>query len=155
MAVVTAATALRDTAMAKSALDDERLGPLGRAEVGYRLLVRFPLGTALFEEVVFRGVLPAALRNRPVWQAELISAGAFAVWHIIPTSAVVAANPATRSSSLGRRATLVLGGSAAAGLAGLALAGMRRASSSLAAPWLTHATVNGTAFLLALRARGS
>ncbi|HEX6286081.1 MAG TPA: CPBP family glutamic-type intramembrane protease, partial [Acidimicrobiia bacterium] len=40
-----------------------------------------------------------------------------------------------------------LGGSAAAGVAGLGLSWLRRRTGSLLAPWLVHATVNSAAYL--------
>ena len=135
----------------QTVVDDERLKGLESGEIRYRLMVRFPLGTALFEEVLFRGVLPAVFRHHTSARADLISAGAFAAWHVIPTAHAVSSNSRGRSLSRNRKATLVLVGSAAAGLAGLGLSGMRRASSSLAAPWMTHATFNGLAFLKAIR----
>lgn len=145
------AYAVRETDLTRSLLADDRIQDLGRDEVWRRVLVRFPLGTALFEEVVFRGVLPAAFRHRPVWQRDLIAAAAFAAWHIIPTSRTLAANARGRSLRPGRKVAAVIGGSAAAGMAGLALAGLRRSSSSLAAPWLTHATLNALALLMSAR----
>lgn len=144
--------AIQDSRPTRALFDDERLTGIDRAEMWHRLLVRFPLGTALFEEVLFRGVLPAAFPNRPVWQQELISAGVFAVWHIIPTSQTVAANREGRSLAPGRKATAVVGGSLAAGLAGLGFSALKRVSSSLAAPWLAHATINGLTLALAMRA---
>jgi hypothetical protein len=141
--------AMRDSQLTRTLFDDDRLEGVGHREVRYRVLVRFPLGTALFEEVVFRGVLPAAFRDRPVWQRELIAAGTFAAWHIIPTTHTVGANRKARSLDPWRKTTAVLGGSLAAGLAGLGFSALRRWSSSLAAPWLAHTVVNGLTLALA------
>jgi hypothetical protein len=132
-------------------LSDERLEGIGRREVWRRVLIRFPLGTALFEEVVFRGVLPAAFRHRPTWQREAISASAFAAWHIIPTWHTLDANTGGRSWGRGRKAAAVVGGSVAAGVAGLTLSALKRSSSSLTAPWLAHTTVSALTLLVAAR----
>jgi len=145
------AVAVRNHQTVQTVLDDERLRGLASGEIRYRLMVRFPLGTALFEEVLFRGVLPAVFRHQASARADLISAGAFAAWHVIPAARAVASNSKGRSLSRNRKTILVLAGSAAAGLAGLSLSTMRRASSSLAAPWMTHATFNVLAFLKAIR----
>jgi membrane protease YdiL (CAAX protease family) len=141
----------RDTALVRSLLSDERLEGIGRREVWRRVLIRFPLGTALFEEVVFRGVLPAAFRHRPTWQREAISASAFAAWHIIPTWHTLDANTGGRSWGRGRKAAAVVGGSVAAGVAGLTLSALKRSSSSLTAPWLAHTTVSALTLLVAAR----
>lgn len=136
----------RDSANVRAVLDDDRLHDVSDRELWYRLLVRFPLGTALFEEVWFRGLLPAALRKHGARRPELISTAAFAAWHLIPTATAINANPAGRSMSPGHRAMLVVGGSVAAGAVGLGFTAMRRASSSLAAPWVAHAAFNGMTF---------
>ena len=155
-AVVSATTAClvwpaRDTDLAHSLLADERIRDLDRSEVWRRLLVRFPLGTALFEEVVFRGVVPAAFRHRPAWQRDVIAAAAFAAWHIVPTSRALAANAGGRSLRTIHKVAAVVGGSAAAGVAGLGFAALTRAASSLAAPWLAHSIFNALTLLLATR----
>ena len=97
-------------------LEDERLKGLEAGEIRYRLVVRFPLGTALFEEVLFRGVLPTMFRHHTSARAELISAGAFAAWHVVPAAQAISSNSRGRSLSRSRKLTLVLIGSAAAGI---------------------------------------
>ena len=65
----------------------------GRSGAGlaYFLLFRQPVGTALFEEVAFRGVLYAAwLRARGDRVAVLASSIVFAAWHVVITSRTVA-----------------------------------------------------------------
>lgn len=143
----------RDHELVQAILDDDRLEEVTDRELPYRLLVRFPLGTALFEEVWFRGILPAALRQHRARRPELISTAAFAAWHLIPTAAAIRANPGWRELSPSRKTMLVLGGSAVAGVAGLGFAGLRKSSSSLAAPWVAHAALNGLSFWVAMRHR--
>lgn len=147
------AWASRDAILTRSLLGDERIQNLRRDEVWRRILIRFPLGTALFEEVVFRGVMPVAFRG-PKWRKEVISASAFAAWHIIPTWRTLAASVRGRSLSPEGKIAVVVGGSAAAGVAGVAFAGLRRSASSLAAPWLAHTLLNSLALLLATRFAG-
>ena len=144
---------IRDDERLGAATDDSRLADLSDREVIYRLLVRFPLGTALFEEVWFRGALPAALRQNGAKRPELASAAIFAAWHVIPTLATINANPKGRAWSNRRKTLVVISGSAATGLAGLAFSTLRNSSSSLAAPWVAHAAINGLSFWAAVRAR--
>ena len=73
-------------------ITDARVGGLDGGEVAYRVLVRIPLGTVLWEEVAFRGVLLAALaRLSSLRVAVAISAGVFGLWHIRPTLGALAA----------------------------------------------------------------
>jgi membrane protease YdiL (CAAX protease family) len=113
-----------------------------------RALIRFPLGTALFEEVAFRGVLPAMLGrcHRPL-ASDAMSAAVFGLWHLIPATRALAGNPLGRGISPGRKLAVVLGGSAAAGAAGLALSRLRRETGSLYAPWLIHSSFNTLSYL--------
>lgn len=132
----------------RSHLRDERARVDSARQVWYRALVRFPLGTALFEEVAFRGVLPALLaRNRPRFASDALSAALFGMWHLIPTRRAVSGNPINRELSPARRTAFVIGGSALAGVFGLGFSELRRRSGSLAAPWLAHATLNTLTFL--------
>lgn len=136
-------------------LDDERLHEVTTKETWFRLVIRFPLGTALFEEVWFRGILPAALRRSGVATPDLVSSTVFAAWHLIPTTAAINANPVGRQMSGAKKTLLVLGGSTAAGLGGLGFVWLRNVSRSLSAPWVTHAAFNGLAFWSAMRRRRS
>ncbi|HEX6299814.1 MAG TPA: CPBP family intramembrane glutamic endopeptidase [Acidimicrobiia bacterium] len=130
-------------------LRDER-APIGsRRETIRRALIRFPVGTALFEEVAFRGVLPALLASA-TRSGDITAAGMFAIWHLIPTHHALRVNgiaQGPRSRILG-----TLAGSAAAGLAGYVLSRVRRKTGSILAPWLIHSAVNTTSFLAAVRA---
>lgn len=146
------ATLLVSRRLVRPLLADDRLRDMSRREIRHKVLLRFPLGTALFEEVAFRGLLPALLRRRhPAWRAELLSAGAFAAWHLIPTAKAIAASPSGRSLSLGSRSAIVVGGSAAAGVGGLGLSFLRNAGGSLVTPWLAHLSVNAATFLVVAR----
>lgn len=143
----------RDGGRMRAVFDDARLDEVSDRELWYRLLVRFPLGTALFEEVWFRGVLPAAMRQHGASRPELASAAAFAVWHLIPTARAIRSNKTGRTLRSSRSAALVVAGSAAAGIAGLGFAALGRMSSSLAAPWMAHAAINGLTLFVGLKQR--
>jgi len=132
---------------ARPYLRDER-ARVPRTEIWRRALIRFPMGTALFEEVAFRGVLPALFgRTRRPVVADVISAGVFTLWHFIPTSRALAGNPLHGRLTASRRVAAVVGGSAVAGGFGLVFSWMRRRSDSVAAPWLAHASLNTVSFL--------
>jgi len=129
----------------------------GRTRIGgdhhilRRILIRFPIGTALFEEVAFRGVLPAMIGGDS-WRADVLSGGVFAVWHLIPSARVQGG--VSRDWPFRRRVAGVIVGSVAAGVAGLGLSWLRRRTGGLLAPWLVHATVNSTLFVAGELARG-
>lgn len=129
-------------------LRDERAAPIPGRSVWRRAAVRFPWGTALFEEIAFRGVVPALLRRsyRPI-SAELLSAGVFASWHLIPTARALSGNPFGRGLGPGRRLSTIVGGSMLAGAFGLVFSAMRQRSGSLLAPWLVHASLNTVSYL--------
>ena len=126
-----------------------------RRDVLYRSLVRFPIGTALFEEVVFRGVLYGMWRQagKSHRTATAISATAFGVWHLIPSRNALQGNPLGESlTSRGSTMGLVAGGATLTGLSSLGLTWLRRQSGSLAAPWLIHSAVNSLGYLAGVRA---
>jgi len=132
----------------RAILEDKRAMTGRGAEVWQRALLRFPLGTALFEEVAFRGVLTALLRRaHPPFRAEATSVAAFALWHVIPTGRALTANPLTHDSVGVRRLGGVAAGSVVAGLGGIIFGRMRRSTGSLLAPWLAHSSFNTISYL--------
>jgi len=131
-------------------LRDERAPLTSRGETTRRALIRFPLGTALFEEVAFRGVLPALFANE-TRTGDFAAAGIFAVWHLIPTHHALKVNGIAQGPKARIVGTLV--GSAAAGLAGYVLSRVRRKTGSILAPWLIHSAINTTSYLAVIRAR--
>lgn len=123
-------------------LEDRRAAVPARA-LAWHTLVRIPVGTALFEEVAFRGVLLALLRRSlsdPV--AVLASSLAFGLWHVGPTLATLTINEVAS-----RRVTWVTLAVVATSVGGAALAGLRLVSGSLLAPVLAHWAVNAAAML--------
>jgi uncharacterized protein len=156
LAAATAAGWLGAAALpaARPALDDKRLTALSGPEAVYQAVVRIPVGTVLWEEIAFRGVLQAALRRvMPETAAIAVTSGVFGLWHIRPTAGALRMN-----GLAGSRRQAVAG--VAAGVAvttagGVLLSWLRARSGRLAAPVLLHLTINsgGLAAAWAVAAR--
>lgn len=129
---------------------DRRVSGLSGGRLAYQALVRVPLGTALLEELAFRGVVFAAWRPEGYGVATLVSSVAFAVWHVVPAMTMVRANVASPSRGLVARS--VAGTVVVTGLAGAALVWLRVETGSLAAPFALHATLNSVATVAGARA---
>lgn len=110
------------------------------------LSIRVPLGTALSEEVLFRGVLLGLLTyhfENPT--ALIVSSIIFGLWHVLPTlKDFEEIDPLTTAveSKLPRRGHTVLITLVATGLIGLVFGWLRLVSGSLVAPWVVHASFN-------------
>ena len=133
---------------ARPALADERIAGLSGRAVAYQVLVRIPLGTVLWEETAFRGVLQAALcRVMPGAAAVAVTNAVFGIWHIGPTAG------ALRINGLADRPAKILAGVtagvAATAAGGVLLSWLRARSGSLAAPMLLHAATNSLGALAA------
>ncbi len=132
----------------RAALADKRVTELAGRELAYQVTIRIPVGTVLWEETAFRGVLQAALRRvLPGPAAIAVTSAMFGIWHIRPTAEALRINQVTA----GRRATLgaVTGAVTGTAAAGLLLSWLRDRSGSLAAPVLLHLTANCGAALAA------
>jgi len=125
---------------------DTRVLGVGSVGLVYRAAIRIPIGTALFEELAFRGVIPALGRQvgSHRW-ANLLAATLFGLWHVIP-----AAFLATDNQVAGHLAgwAVVIASVAATALIGLGFSAMRD-RWGLVVPVATHAAVNVTAFVIA------
>jgi len=115
--------------------------------------VLIPVGTVLFEEVAFRGVLWGLLRRRHgTWVATSVSSALFGLWHVLP-SLGLAANDQAIGSTVGSgssgQAVSVLGTVLFTGLAGVVFCELRRRSGSLLAPAGLHWATNGLGVLAA------
>ncbi|GGQ48788.1 hypothetical protein GCM10010166_16360 [Couchioplanes caeruleus subsp. azureus] len=125
-----------------------RSGP-GAAVTAALLLV--PLGTVLFEEVAFRGVLWGLLHRRGgATLATLVSSGLFGLWHVLPSLRLHRVNPAVAQIvGPGRNGQLlaVAGAVVFTAAAGAVLCELRRRSGSLLAPAGLHWAVNGLGIL--------
>ena len=121
-------------------LGDDRIRGLSGREVAYQALVRIPLGTVLWEETAFRGVLQAALgRVMPGRAAIAVTSGIFGIWHIGPTAGALRINGL---AGRGRILAGVTAGVAATTAGGVLLSCLRVRSGSLAAPMLLHIATN-------------
>ena len=131
---------------------DERARGGGTRHVLFETLVRIPLGTALPEEVIFRGSLLGLFtrRHSPAVAASMSSI-LFGVWHVLPTLRTLPLNPAGARvhGNPMRTAGVVLATVTATTLAGYGLAWLRFRSGSIAAPVIAHASLNGAAYLAA------
>jgi membrane protease YdiL (CAAX protease family) len=129
-----------------------RLGP--RAAL-YMSLVVIPLGTVLFEEVAFRGVLWGLLaRDFGAFAATAVSACLFGLWHVLPATDLARTNTSVQGrTAAGRRRVVitVLATMAFTTLAGVVFAELRRRSGSLVAPVGLHWATNGLGVLAAAR----
>jgi uncharacterized protein len=130
--------------------DARRAGADG-GDVAYQVLIRIPLGTVLWEETAFRGVLLAAL-TRTFFQPAALGASAvlFGVWHVRPTAEAVAANDLAPGPVM--RWLAVLLGCTATAAAGWLFAWLRVRSGSLLAPVLLHLGTNTVGTLAAAAA---
>lgn len=99
----------------------------------FRVLVAIPVGTAVCEEVLFRGVILAAWaqRVRPV-VANVATSALFGLWHV--------AAETSRTASFGL--VVVPGVIATACASAFVLVPLRRRGGDLAAPIAVHAVIN-------------
>jgi membrane protease YdiL (CAAX protease family) len=118
-----------------------RLDGITSATIWSRVFFRIPLGTVLFEEMLFRGIFFGYLKRRqtPV-RAVLISSLFFAFWHIVPAYEVVSYNFRIGSILLGVIYWVV--GMAGAFIAGLGFAFIRKRTDNLAGCLLAHYLIN-------------
>ena len=111
--------------------------------------VRYPISAAVFEEVLFRGVLLAlALRAFGTGRGIVFSAAAFAAWHIVVDYTTMGdSNVADNDVFF---AFAQVGALVALFVGGLALAAIRQRTGSLAGPivfhWLAVVAMNATLF---------
>ena len=132
-------------------MEDARVTGLDSGEIAYAALVRIPLGTVLWEEVAFRGVLLAAfIRLMPVRWAVVASAAVFGAWHVRPTLSAIAVNNLVHGPLL--TGLLVLLACLAAVLAGVVFAVLRLRTGSLLAPALLHVATNSLGTIAAATA---
>ena len=123
---------------------------------GHALLTAFlliPLGTVLFEEVAFRGVLWGLLRRgHGTRTATIVSSALFGLWHVLPSLGLSVDNEAVGSTvgtGTSGEAFAVLGTVLFTALAGVVFCELRRRSGSLLASAGLHWAANGLAVLAA------
>jgi uncharacterized protein len=133
-----------------SLIADRRIAGLTGASLAYQVLVRVPLGTALVEEIAFRGVLLAGLRSAGDTFAAIGSSLCFGMWHIGPTLNLVSANRPGASRRVQVGAVLVA--VTVTSGAGLVLAWLRLQTGDLGAPIGVHAGLNSLGTVAAVLA---
>ena len=127
--------------------DDQRAAGIGIGGLLYQASFRIPLGTALFEEAAFRGVLLGL--GRRAWGTRIgtwSSALLFGFWHVVPALETAGGNRAADALPAG---IVVAGAVAVTAAAGLVFSWLRDRTGSLATPVVVHALVNAAAFTAA------
>lgn len=129
---------------AEAVLEAEAVRPASAFDRWFVPLVRIPLGTAVFEETLFRGVILAELlrRHQPS-TAVIASSVLFGLWHILPACRTTDGSPLAVAGA-------VVGTVAVTALAGLIFAALRLWAHSLMAPILAHTATNSLAYTAAL-----
>lgn len=111
--------------------------------------IRLPFGTALSEELIFRGVLLGLLLNYyGQGVAIVVSAVIFGLWHVLPTLKDLENNDAMTKlleKKPGFHNGSVIITVLVTGMAGVALGWLRIASGSIVAPWVVHTSINAIA----------
>ncbi|HEV8165152.1 MAG TPA: CPBP family intramembrane glutamic endopeptidase [Actinomycetota bacterium] len=134
----------------RQAFADTRATSLSGAALLWHLLVRIPLGTALLEEVAFRGVVYAMVeRRRGVRAAVVGSSLLFGLWHVLPSLGLRRANAAVADVLGSGPAGAVVAAVAATTLAGVVFCELRRRSGGLLAPFALHWALNALGLLVA------
>jgi membrane protease YdiL (CAAX protease family) len=138
--------------LTRSAFHDSRYH-FGWGHAALTAFVLIPVGTVLFEEVAFRGVLWGLLwRRHGPWVATGVSSALFGLWHVLPSLGLAADNQAigsTVGSGSSGQAVSVLGTVLFTSLAGVVFCELRRRSGSLLAPAGLHWAANGLGVLAA------
>lgn len=138
-------------------------GPIARMtrrEMLLDVLVRVPLSIALFEELLFRGLLYSALRRgRSAAFSLAASSAAFAGWHFAVTYTSAAQSNLSSAARLPWplkpfvQPLAVMGGLLSTGLAGAAFGLVRERTGNLAAPVAAHWLVDGVMIVALWRRR--
>lgn len=130
---------------------DARTTQMGVGRFLYHAFLRIPVGTALMEEVAFRGVLLAAMSAAwgTVWGVA-VSSLLFGFWHVLPALEFHEASATTDRFGNGVKAKLMtVGGQVVAtAAAGVGFCLVRIWSDSLLPSIALHATLNALGFAL-------
>jgi len=131
---------------------DRRVSGLRGRELAFYVLVRIPLGTALAEEVLFRGVLFAVWRDVGIssLNAALFASLTFGLWHVSPTILGIRINDPHASGQ--KLWAAVAGAVLFTTFAGLGLTWLRLRTGGLLAPIVVHGGINSVSALAAVRA---
>ena len=122
-------------------LADKRVAGLDGRAVAYQAAVRIPVGTVLWEEIAFRGVLQAAFRKVMHRNAAMaVTSGVFGIWHVRPTLQALRANGLVDDRT--HAFAGVCAGVAATTAGGVLLSWLRERSGGLGAPMALHLVTN-------------
>lgn len=126
---------------------------LKKGRLIFESAVRIPLGTALVEETLFRGLLLGVLLvSYSELTALIVSSVIFGLWHILPTIDSLAKNDAALAI-VGQKRRWHFAGVAAVvvvtAIAGAGFSYLRIVSGSLLAPWLVHWAINSSGTITA------
>jgi len=133
-------------------LADKRSAGLDGRGVAYQAAIRIPIGTVLWEEVAFRGVLQASLRRvMPTPAAIAITSGVFGLWHVRPTWQALRTNGL--ADDRWHAVAGVSAGVAVMAAGGALLSWLRERSGGLAAPIALHLVTNSGAAVAAWAVR--
>jgi membrane protease YdiL (CAAX protease family) len=112
---------------------------------------RIPFGTALSEEVIFRGVLLALLlENHSFALSVSVSSVIFGLWHIFPTLHTSKSNDPLIDMMDDQRKRNAISLIIAVGttiIAGIGFSLLNARSNSLISSWIVHSSINGFAIL--------
>jgi uncharacterized protein len=146
--VVLAAFFLATEVPALSGLLSDDRAALSSGSLVAAVAWKIPIGTVLFEEVLFRGVLlKAAMRRHRTTVAVALTSVVFGLWHIAPTIVGLQANGVAPGSTGGIGA--IVGTVAVTTVAGVAFSWLRLRTGSLVAPVLAHWATNAFGLLAA------
>jgi membrane protease YdiL (CAAX protease family) len=116
----------------------------------HQVVLRIPVGTALSEEVIFRGsLLAVSCKARRRHMAVLLTSCLFGLWHIAPT--LGQSRESLRFAVSPREAGRVAVAVAATTVSGCFLCWLRLQSGSILAPWLVHGMANASGYLAGRR----
>ena len=128
---------------------------LGLRAALYTALVAIPLGTVLFEEVAFRGVLWGLLAGDfGAGAATAVTAALFGLWHVLPAVDLARTHTAVSGPTAAGRGRVVVTVAATIAfttVAGIVFAELRVRTGSLVAPIGLHWATNGLGVLAAAR----
>lgn len=121
----------------------------------YETVIRIPLVTALFEEVIFRAfLLGVFMLYMPTAWAIVLSSVVFGLWHISPSINSMNENHYKSIKSKDSSRLYIGANVLFTTLAGIGFCLLRIMSGSIAAPWLVHWSINAGGVVGVLFARG-
>jgi membrane protease YdiL (CAAX protease family) len=128
-------------------LGDPRADHGSHARLGFRLALDIPIGTSVYEELVFRSaLLGLALRRFSPPVAIAVSSALFGLWHVLPALEDRKHNEAVQRYPLVATVAPTVVSTA---VAGAGFAALRLRAGHVVAPMIAHAVTNAAALLAA------